>query len=218
MAYVLGYLYADGSLEDAYYLRGKYLRVTSIDKKTIQNIKTYLKSEHKIVKLYPGKLNGKIHGKIRYFLRIGDHALYDSLIKLGLYPNKSLNIKFPKIPKKYLNDFIRGYFDGDGCVYLGLSKGKRQKLIIKKLSIIFTSGSLEFLEKMGETLKKTCQLKKNKVYNSKRSYQLRYSTNDTIKLYLFIYKKNPTLFLKRKFYIFQKYFQLKQKMAWCPSR
>lgn len=51
MAYVLGYLYADGSLENAHYLRGKYIRVTSIDRKSIDNIRKSLKSEHRIITL-----------------------------------------------------------------------------------------------------------------------------------------------------------------------
>lgn len=48
MAYVLGYIYADGSLEDASYLRGKYLRVSSAEKSNIITIRKLLKSEHTI--------------------------------------------------------------------------------------------------------------------------------------------------------------------------
>jgi hypothetical protein len=39
MAYVLRYLYADGGLEDASYMRGRYVRVTSIHKSTIEKNK-----------------------------------------------------------------------------------------------------------------------------------------------------------------------------------
>ena len=49
MAYVLGYFYADGSLEDASYLRGKYVRVSSVEKYSILRIKKWLSSEHTIV-------------------------------------------------------------------------------------------------------------------------------------------------------------------------
>jgi len=128
MAYVLGLLYADGSLEDASYLRGKYIRLTSTDKELIFRVRRWLDSEHTIIiYLKPDSL----YGKQRYFLRIGSHKLYNSLTKLGLYPNKSLTIKFPNIPSKYLKDFIRGYFDGDGCVYLELSKNQNHNIVIK---------------------------------------------------------------------------------------
>jgi hypothetical protein len=39
MAYTLGYLFADGSLEDASYIRGKYIRVSSVEKNNISKIK-----------------------------------------------------------------------------------------------------------------------------------------------------------------------------------
>lgn len=48
MAYVLGYLYADGSLESAPYIRGKYIRVTSTDEDRIVAIRRLLSSKHRI--------------------------------------------------------------------------------------------------------------------------------------------------------------------------
>lgn len=204
MAYLLGYLFADGSLEDASYLRGKYLRVTSIDKYIISRIKKSLDSKHPILVLdpvWPG-------GSPRYFLRIGSHKLYDSLFKIGLRPNKSLNMRFPHIPLKYLNNFIRGYFDGDGCIFLQTTKGKKRQTIIKKLSVIFTSGSKVFLHKLSVVLRKNTGLKYNKIYNSHRSYQLRYNTCDSIKLFKFFYRNTPKdFYFKRKFKIFLKYFK-----------
>ena len=49
MAYVLGFIAADGSLEDTSYLRGKYLRICSSDIEIIEKIKVAMASEHKIV-------------------------------------------------------------------------------------------------------------------------------------------------------------------------
>ncbi len=48
-AYVLGFLYADGSMENAPSIRGKYVRATSTDKDRIDLIKTKLSSGHSIV-------------------------------------------------------------------------------------------------------------------------------------------------------------------------
>ena len=206
MAYVLGYLFADGSMEDASYLRGKYVRVTSTDKSTILKIKKWMKSEHTIVRLPPNK---EYSGKTRYLLRIGSHVLYDGLIKKGIYPKKSLTVKFPNIPDKYLSSFVRGYFDGDGCVYL-YTKRTNKLIIVKKLSTIFTSGSFDFLKELCDTLDKKLDLNQKKIYKSKGAFQLRYSTKDSIKLFSFLYfgcKSNE--FLKRKFYIFKRYFELR---------
>lgn len=202
MAYVLGYLYADGSLENAEYIRGKYIRVSSIDKSSILKIKSLLMSKHTMVKIDSPTKNGHK----RYLLRIGSHELYADLEKLGLYPNKSLTINFPDIPRKFLADFIRGYFDGDGCVHICLGKGKIQRYIIKKLSITFTCGSKYFLEKLSNKLEEIIETKNRKVYNGHRSYMLCYSTQDSLKIFKFLYGNlEKKIFLKRKFSIFKEY-------------
>lgn len=49
---------------------------------------------------------------------------------LGAIKNKSLTLTFPSddiVPKKFKRDFIRGYFDGDGCIW----NGKRKKMVVK---------------------------------------------------------------------------------------
>ena len=35
---------------------------------------------------------------------------------LGCVKNKTFLLKFPNIEEKFINHFIRGYFDGDGCI------------------------------------------------------------------------------------------------------
>lgn len=203
MAYVLGYLYADGSLEDASYLRGKYIRVSSVEKSIIIRIRRWLDSRHSIVKYPPSTLNGRP----RYLLKIGSHALYNNLVQLGLYPNKSLTVTLPSIPGKFLRDFVRGYFDGDGCVYFWRTRGKTRKIISRKLSVIFTSGSKKFLEGLAVALNQRLGLKQTKIYDSHRSYQLRYVTEDSIKIFKFLYRLTPPLlFLRRKYKKFFEFF------------
>ena len=209
MAYVLGYIYADGSLDDSPYMRGKYIQITSTDEDSIQRIKNWLSSEHKI----NTKKSNFIGGKICFILRIGSHKIYNDLFKLGLYPNKSLTVNFPKVPKKYLGHFIRGYFDGDGCVHFARSKGKTRKLIIKRVRIIFTSGSRVFLKGMDKIIKIN-GIKKGKIYISKRSFQLIYNTKDSMQLFKLMYKNTSfNSFFMRKFKIFNNYFELQPKIV-----
>lgn len=205
VAYVLGYFYADGSMEDASYLRGKYIRVSSVEKYSIVRIKKWLDSEHTIVKQKSAWKNGRT----KYLLRIGSHKLYDKLTSLGLYPNKSLAIQFPNIPKAYLHHFIRGYLDGDGCVYFYRTQGKRNKLVTKKLSVIFTSGSSIFLERLNAILKKRINVKQKKIYRGQRAFQLRYGTFDSIKIFAFLYQNvEPRVYFARKTKPFLQYFKL----------
>jgi hypothetical protein len=209
MAYLLGYLYADGSLEDASYLRGKYLRLTSTDKITVTRIREWLESEHRITSRKPE--NGYAV-KTRYCLRIGSHKIYDDLIKLGMHPNKSLSMCFPSVQAQYLSHFLRGYLDGDGCVFLEKAKGITQEKIIKRLTIIFTSGSKKFLQELCNILHSTLQLRQTKVYNGWRSFQLRYGTVDSVELFKFIYADcNPNTYLQRKFERFNEYFTLRPR-------
>lgn len=204
MAYVLGFIYADGSIYKS--ARGSYLVVTSVDRQIIFGIKKWLGSRHKIIVTESNWPNGKL----RYFLRIGNKNLYESLVKLGLYPNKSLTVRLPLIPKTFFRDFVRGYFDGDGCAYLYRSKGKDRKLIVRKLSIIFTSGSKKFLEDILMTLKRSLDLRQDKIYKSHRSFQLRFATKDSVKLFKFMYRNTASeFFFRRKFVVFSSYFRLR---------
>ncbi len=198
MAYLLGYIYADGSLEDASYLRGKYLRLTSADMELILLTKQILDSAHSIVRIKPKTPKHKW----KYLLRIGSHKIYDDLTKLGLYPNKSLTMQLPDIPKKHIQHFVRGYFDGDGHVSITKNRDKFSKLIV-----VFISGSSDFLKALAELLCYELDLKINKIYKGwHNSYRLAYSTNDSVKIFKYLYSDSKNVFLSRKYTIFKKFF------------
>lgn len=204
MAYVLGYFYADGSMEDAYYLRGKYIRFSSAEKNNILKIKKWIGSQHKLVE------RKSADGRRLYLLRIGSHVLYEDLTKLGLYPRKSLTINFPKVPKKYISHFIRGYFDGDGSVRIWMSKGKSGKLVLRKLCTVFTSGSEVFLKDLAISIQKHIHTKHLKIYNGNKSFMLSYSTGDSVKIFKLMYGKfDKETCLERKFKRFAEYFRLR---------
>ena len=52
-----------------------------------------------------------------HHVQFSHKKLYGELQKIGLEPNKSKSIGALRIPDRYFFDFLRGYFDGDGCVY-----------------------------------------------------------------------------------------------------
>jgi hypothetical protein len=203
MAYVLGYIYADGSLTNCDYIRARYIQIVSIDKEALERVREMMNSKHNITEhksLY-------IKGRTIYKFKIGSHEIYNDLIKHGLYPNKSLTIKFPNIPKQYLGHFTRGYFDGDGCVYFEKRKSHTGKMIVKRIRVIFTGGSVIFLKKMNRILT-SVGIDNGKIYNSKRSFQLIFNNKDSISLFKFMYKKaGHNTFFMRKFKIFNDYFE-----------
>jgi len=199
-SYVLGFIYADGHLEDASYLRGKYLRFTSTDRSLIEKIKKSLNSDHTIV-----VIAGSGNRKAIYRLRIGSHKIYNDLENIGLHPRKSLDIKFPYVPYSFLSDFVRGYFDGDGCIAFEKVKNRPYN----RLKVIFTSGSKDFLESLSKKLKQRCIGKIGRVYDSHQSYQLIYNSVVAAKLLEFMYSKvweRRLLYLDRKYLKYKKLF------------
>lgn len=216
MAYVLGFLYADGDIEDVRKSsRTQYITFPSKDRDILESIKKVMESHHPIQYRPARKVlyrNGKIYESAEsYRIRIGSRKLFDDLVKLGLTPRKSLTIKFPTdIPDEYLNHFIRGYFDGDGCVSIKKGMGKRGRSILKGVNTVFTSGSRLFLEGLCEKVHKLAGFNKRNIYNGSGAYYLKYPTSESIEWFKFLYSNNLYgLFLKRKFNVFQKYFQLR---------
>ncbi len=204
VAYVLGYLYADGSLENASGIRGKYVRVSSTDKDRIDTIRSLLGSRHTII-----RIDGTDNHKTKYLLRIGNHALYDGLVSHGVTPHKSMTMRFPKVPLPYLSAFVRGYFDGDGCAHIDVVHGKPKRLLT-----IFTSGSRAFLMALHRWLVIRIGMVGSGLYkhgSTKGAYQLRYSTRDSLRLFLFMYPSGFTqaLCMGRKYAIFEKYLELR---------
>lgn len=60
-------------------------------------------------------LNNKLYRSSR--LTIGSKKMCQDLIKLGLGPRKSSTLDFPdNVPQEFMRHYLRGYFDGDGCI------------------------------------------------------------------------------------------------------
>jgi hypothetical protein len=56
-------------------------------------------------------------------LGIYGNDLVQDVMKLGLHPRKTHTIGKPNIDEKYYRHFIRGFFDGDGCIHTSHSGG-----------------------------------------------------------------------------------------------
>lgn len=198
MAYVLGFIVADGSLEDAHYLRGKYLRICTCDKEILEKIREAMASEHNVVKIKAKEFlsRGIVYtAKEKYLLRIGSHEIYNDLVRLGVGPRKSKFIVVPAIRSEFVPHFIRGYLDGDGCIYL--EKPKR------RLRVIFTCGSEIFLKELSALISLALDTETSRVFYNNRAFQIRYSTKNAVTLLNYIYANiEDGLYLRRKHKIF----------------
>ncbi len=198
MAYVLGFFAADGTMI-ANNRKAHFIEFHVTDKEILLKIRRVLKSNHKI----SVRDRGNNKWKIGYRLQIGSKEMFDDLINLEFVPNKSKTIKFPSIPDLFLGDFVRGYFDGDGCVYFRKHKVKDREKERWIFSTRFTSGSKLFLSELHSRLRPI--IKKGSIYNKTRGFELVLSHNDSIALYKLMYHNNcRSLYLSRKYKLFRR--------------
>ena len=112
----------------------------------------------------------------------------NSLKSLGINNCKSLTLKFPSIDKKLISHFIRGYFDGDGCIHI-------RKQVKKYPLLVSILGTPMFLEEMRKYLPKINKLYKNKGSEKTLIYQTSGKKAKELLSYLY---KDATVYLERK--------------------
>ena len=117
-AYLLGFHAADGSVN----LKRNTLRVkvTKKDEEIIELFKSFISPD-----AYCRNVEGfttiirekQITTKNASEISIASKYITEDLIELGFGPKKTyLELHLPKLKKELLAHFIRGYFDGDGCI------------------------------------------------------------------------------------------------------
>lgn len=184
MAYVLGLVITDGCVS-----KTGTVSLSMNDEELLEKVKKIMGSTHKIT--------ASKHQKGLYYFHFARERLVADLAKHGVLPRKSLTVKFPKVPERYMADFIRGVFDGDGSVMLN-KKSKNFPLVTK-----FFSGSEEFINGIEIKLQEL-SMPKRTIYQQKTKnglyYTVVYGHKDSIKLFNILYKNTQNeLFLERKY-------------------
>lgn len=140
-AYWLGFIYADGS-----HNLKRYSLSINLQKRDINILNKFYEDIEceKNVKLYKNKTNGKYYANVL----VQHEHLSKTLIKQGVPNNKSFKIVFPNnkiIPYDLKRHFLRGYFDGDGCISIPkINKSKMSWSMIGNYT--FINGAKEFIE------------------------------------------------------------------------
>ena len=205
MAYVLGFFAADGYIT-VNRRGGQFWCIQITDKELLETIRATIQSNHKI-----GSRKRTGNAKNLYSLQIGSIEMCDDLRALGFTERKSKNLPVRKVPSKYFFDFVRGYFDGDGNVWSGITK-KHRKTPSLTLLTAFTSCSRKFLMFLLIGLNRQ-GIKGGSIYDSKGNYsRLQFGTRDSLKLYYFMYNQtNPSsLQLFRKKVVFEKFHTMRK--------
>jgi hypothetical protein len=188
MAYVFGYFCADGNLYRDKRTKGWYVRFSSNDRDHLETIRRVMKSTH-------GFVVNERQPKLATLTIVSEKLALD-LLALGVTPRKSLTLTFPSVPQEYLNDFVRGYFDGDGSIYLEAQRRQSPR-------ISFVSGSKNFLVTLRQHLETILPSMLGRLYKNKpgRSYLLRYSRQgDIVRMFEFLYPEGQEILCLRRKY------------------
>ena len=204
-AYWLGFIYADGSITKKAYEKGSYtyrLRMELMfeDKYILEQMALDLESDLKPKEYYNDTSSFEGYNKPKHtaYIMISSKKMGEDLVKLGVVPNKTLILKsLPSIPDNLMKHFIRGYFDGDGSVYL------------TKDNTIKTAfyGTHDFINSIQDFLIKELNLTKKKITDQKEANVsfVGMAKQESEKLYHYMYDE-ATIFLNRKYEKYNKYF------------
>lgn len=184
-AYWAGFIAADGYISDNNDLQ---IVLNYDDTDHLEKFRKCVGSNHKITsntsKYYRSSFGFK-----------NDEIVSNLRHKFNITPRKSLKYQLPNLPSIYMRHFIRGYFDGDGCICESFSNKN------SSTATLYTTvtGSIPFIEKLQFYLEKelnitgTVQIKK-----SKNEYAvIKYCTNDS-KVFLRYLYDDSAVFLNRK--------------------
>lgn len=205
-AYWLGFLYADGC--NYAKLSAIKLSLQDIDIEILKKFKKDLQSNRpisttNIKKKYPNRQNLAC-------VSINSPTMSKRLSELGCVPNKTFLLSFPtetQVPSKLIRHFIRGYFDGDGCLTFG--HYSKFKTLVGQVNVVST---LDFCESLQRILIRELNIKgcisHDKRLTNKPTRSLHIKGNlQCIKLLQWMYE-DSTIFLERKHNKYLAYYEL----------
>ena len=176
--YWLGVLASDGCIT------GSKLIFEAKDKEWVESFRDYLNPKINLNVTQPKK------GHTLYRVSCSVKGIQEELFKYGIVPNKSLSLEW-KMP--ITNHFVRGVFDGGGCVTLT----KKMKYV----AIAICSGSKIFLEQVqiffNENNIHTVISSESKNRNNPLYYISIHNIPDKQKMYHLLYD-DAKFFLQRK--------------------
>lgn len=135
-AYWLGFIMADGCVykgSDKYSLRLQ-INLKGSDVHHLEKFQKAINSSYKIQEKIVKTSNVCL-------LKVNSTKMCQDLMSLNVTPRKSLVSLMPDIPSELMKHYIRGYFDGDGC--LDIAKGNLRARI---------AGGSEMLRSIQESL------------------------------------------------------------------
>ena len=195
-AYLLGFFYADGCVQNDGRIS---VRIQKEDECITKLYQKFI-SPNLLLSESNCQLGAKFR-KPQSSWRIRSKQLVEDLAKFGICERKTyLDVSFPNLPEHLVHHFIRGYFDGDGCIHI--SKDRRNKGDTKCQKIQIVSTWKDFLDKTVDNLKERGVEGKMSVYTRQGKtcdyYLLQIHSQPSINKFYDIVYKDANFFLPRK--------------------
>ena len=188
-AYWLGFLYADGNLSKNFN-KTISIALKESDINHLEKFKKFIECKNSI------KLIEK-YKAVRF--NFSSKKVHKDLINLGCVPAKSLILTFPteqQVPLEFQRHFIRGYFDGDGCLsYSNNNKLLNNPTLYPSVSLIGTENIVNKINDLFNSNNRITLANKN---GSDKIFTLSFNKQNRSNFLNYIYD-NSTIYLERKY-------------------
>lgn len=191
-AYWLGFIYADGCISQSskHNQNRLIISLSAIDVNHLYKFKKSIEFTGNIA-IYKN-MCPKAGLKNYCRIHINNKEFIEGLIMHECIPRKSLVLKFPEINPLIIKHFIRGYFDGDGCITLGKDR-------LAQISLL---GTHEFINSCVQIIYENLNIKLN-VNKNRSVFKFQTSSLYNVKTILNWIYKDSTIYLDRKFKLYQ---------------
>lgn len=187
-AYFLGILYADGAHITE--RNAVTLSLNEDDKNLLHRLNNLLQP------LKPLQYVNINSGRGQYRLTIQNKKISKRMLELGLVKAKTHKIIFPEwIDKKLIRHFVRGYFDGDGCVSNRVFSMVGTESFLNSVQIIL-------IDELGLSKTKFDKRHKNRKDNIT---SIRYCGKNNLKKIMDWFYADANIYLNRKLEKFKMY-------------
>ena len=184
-AYFLGFMYSDGYVSPKGYIR------IVIHKKDIDIIK-------KFVKMFYGNEEADIGSNFQEYdnkyirFTITSSYLTKKIIEHGCFESKTFKLSLPNLPEHLMNHFLRGLYDGDGCISIDN---------VETRSRVILTGFKDFIEQIKLYLETGLEISPT-IYILKKNNKvadLVVGCQKDIVIFLDWLYKGATIYLNRKY-------------------
>lgn len=202
-AYWLGLMYADGWIADHTTGKECSIELNDSDAYLLSQFNTALGGVHQVKHKSNSRVfNGYTYNTNTAVLRVYSNDMFNDLYSHGFDTNKTYSDRHPtrKDYGDFIKDFVRGYLDGDGCIYIDKSGHP---------TVSFTCGNVDFLCDLSTSICDSIGVCGHIYQEKEYKYRLMYFKHSDVKILLdWIYDCEESPMLIRKYEKYQSVYGL----------